>query len=205
MTNWLHALKLTGNGVSLEPLTLSHADELEAALAEGGIENLWHTLVPGPGEVQSYIADALAAQSCGAALPFLIRSSLSGAALGSTRFCNIDHANQRAEIGYTWLVKSARRTSVNSACKLLLLQHAFEERAAIAIEFRTHWHNRASRNAIARLGAKQDGVLRQHRRDANGAYRDTVVFSILNSEWPSSKLGLEASLEALSSESASTP
>lgn len=197
MTNWLEPLELSGNGVLLEPLQTSHAEDLRAALANGGLKDLWYTLVPVPEQVDGYIADALEQQAAGQSVPFLIRSSTTGAALGSTRFCNIDGGNQRAEIGYTWLVKSAQRTSVNSACKLLLLQHAFEQRAAIAIEFRTHWHNRPSRRAILRLGAKQDGVLRQHRREANGTFRDTVVFSIIDSEWPTVKLGLQASLSAV--------
>ena len=198
MTNWLEPLELRGDGVLLAPLLTSHAEELKAALVEGGLEDLWYTLIPAPDQVEGYITDALEQQAAGESVPFLIRSSTTGAALGSTRFCNIDGGNQRAEIGYTWLVKSARRTSVNSACKLLLLQHAFEQRAAIAIEFRTHWHNHPSRRAILRLGAKQDGVLRQHREEANGTYRDTVVFSIINSEWPTVKLGLQASLGAAS-------
>jgi RimJ/RimL family protein N-acetyltransferase len=193
MKHWLKTVELSGHGVTLEPLLASHSEELAAAVKGGELGNLWYTLVPGPEQVQGYIADALETQSAGLALPFLIRSQ-AGAALGSTRFCNIDHASQRPEIGYTWLVKSARRTSVNSACKLLLLKHAFEERGAIAVEFRTHWHNNASREAILRLGAKQDGVLRQHRRDASGVYRDTVVYSILNSEWLAVKMGLLASL-----------
>ena len=194
MTSWLQTVNLEGHGVALEPLRASHAAELENALAQGALEDLWYTLVPSVKDVHGYVEQALEDQESGASGPFLIRSLSSGAALGSTRFCNIDGHNQRAEIGYTWLVQEAQRTSVNSACKLLLLQYVFEQRAAIAIEFRTHWHNRASRRAIERLGAKQDGVLRQHRRDSNGAYRDTVVYSILNSEWPTVKLGLEASL-----------
>ena len=198
MTNWLDPLELRGNDVVLAPLLTSHSDELKEALAKGGLEELWYTLVPSPEQVDGYIADALEQQAAGQSVPFLIRSSTTGAALGSTRFCNIDGGNQRAEIGYTWLVKSAQRTSVNSACKLLLLQHAFEQRAAIAIEFRTHWHNRPSRRAILRLGAKQVGVLRQHRKEANGTFRDTVVFSIIDSEWPTVKLGLLASLDSAS-------
>lgn len=196
MTNWLQTVNLEGHGVALEPLRASHAAELGGALAQGGLGDLWYTLVPSVKGVQGYVEQALEDQERGASVPFLVRSLSSGAALGSTRFCNIDGHNQRAEIGYTWLVKEAQRTSANSACKLLLLQYVFEERAAIAIEFRTHWHNRSSRQAIERLGAKQDGVLRQHRRDANGVYRDTVVYSILNSEWPTVKLGLEACLGA---------
>jgi len=144
--------------------------------------------------VEAYVQAALEQQAQGHAVPFAIRLAEGGRVVGSTRFCNIEAAHHRAEIGYTWLAKSVQRTSVNSACKQLLLTHAFEERQAIAIEFRTHWHNRASRRAIERLGAKQDGVLRQHRQDPSGAFRDTVVYSILDSEWPTVRRGLEAAL-----------
>jgi RimJ/RimL family protein N-acetyltransferase len=111
-----------------------------------------------------------------------------------TTFCNIDQSNRRVEIGHTWLGVEAQRTAVNTAAKLLLLTHAFEECDAIAVEFRTHWHNRQSREAIARLGAKQDGILRNHRLSEDGTLRDTVVFSILPHEWPAVRLGLQERL-----------
>jgi RimJ/RimL family protein N-acetyltransferase len=117
-----------------------------------------------------------------------------GTAVGMTTFCNIDQANRHVEIGYTWLSPRVQRSAVNSAAKLLLLGHAFGECEAIAVEFRTHWHNRQSRAAIERLGARQDGVLRNHRVDADGILRDTVVYSILPGEWPGVRRGLEARL-----------
>ena len=114
--------------------------------------------------------------------------------IGSTRYCNAEPASKRVEIGYTWYARSYQKSAVNTECKRLLLTHAFEELDAMAVEFRTHWHNHPSRAAIARLGAKQDGVLRNHRRDADGCYRDTVVFSIINQEWPTVKKGLQFKL-----------
>lgn len=197
-TPWLKEITFEGYGLRLEPMRPEHAPALEKAVADGELWRLWYTLVPAQNSAESYIAAALAMQQAGDALPFVIRLADSGRVVGSTRFCNIDGANQRVEIGYTWLAKSVQRSFVNTACKQLLLHHVFEDRGAIAVEFRTHWHNQASRRAIARLGAKQDGVLRQHRRDPDGSYRDTVVFSILNSEWPSVQRGLLADLEALS-------
>ncbi len=110
--------------------------------------------------------------------------------IGSTRFCTADSKNQRVEIGYTWYSKSYQRSSVNTECKLLLLTYAFEILDTIAVQFTTHWHNQASRAAIARLGAKQDGVIRNHQKMPNGGYRDTVIFSIINSEWPVVKQSL---------------
>ena len=111
--------------------------------------------------------------------------------IGSTRYCNADMLNKRVEIGYTWYAKSFQRTGINTECKYLLLRHAFEALESIAVEFRTHWHNQASRAAIARLGAKQDGILRNHQKNTQGGYRDTVVFSIIDQEWPGVKKGLE--------------
>ena len=108
---------------------------------------------------------------------------------------NIDSKNRRLEIGYTWYAKRFQRTGVNTECKKLLLSYAFETLNVIAVEFRTHWHNQASRNAIARLGAKQDGVLRNHQIMADGCVRDTVVFSIIDGEWPMVKRSLEFKLE----------
>jgi len=193
-SNWIKEIALEGYGVRLEPMQAEHAQGLEQAVADGELWKLWFTLVPDQGSAQSYIEQALAMEAAGTARPFVIRLQESGRVVGSTRFCHIDDDNQRVEIGYTWLAKSMQRTFVNAACKQLLLTHAFEVRGAIAVEFRTHWHNRASRRAIERLGAKQDGVLRQHRRDPDGSYRDTVVFSILQSEWPAVRRGLLADL-----------
>ena len=126
----------------------------------------------------------MAEKAAGRALPFVVLDADSGEVIGSTRYCNAEPEHRRLEIGYTWYASRYQCTPVNSQCKLLLLEHAFEVLGAVAVEFRTHWHNQRSRQAIARLGAKQDGVLRNHRIEADGARRDTVVFSILDSEWP---------------------
>ena len=126
--------------------------------------------------------------------PWAVRRLSTGRVVGMTTFCDIDQPNRHVEIGYTWLSPSAQRSEVNTAAKLLLLGHAFEACDAIAVELRTHWHNRQSREAIARLGAKQDGVLRNHRLGPDGSLRDTVVFSILPHEWPAVRLGLEQRL-----------
>ena len=127
-------------------------------------------------------------------MPFVVREKGQGKIIGSTRFCHIDESNQRAEIGYTWYAKSYQRSPINTECKLMLMSYVFEQLGAIAVEFRTHWHNQASRKAIARLGAKQDGVLRYHNKSPDGVYRDTVVFSIVEHEWPAVKKNLEFKL-----------
>jgi RimJ/RimL family protein N-acetyltransferase len=178
--------------VRLEPLRAGHADELAAATV--GLEHAWYTSVPAAAEVGADIAQRLGWQAGGSMNPWTVRRLDSGRAVGMTTFCNIDQSNRRVEIGHTWLGVEAQRTAVNTAAKLLLLTHAFEECDAIAVEFRTHWHNRQSREAIARLGAKQDGILRNHRLGEDGTLRDTVVFSILPHEWPAVRLGLQERL-----------
>jgi len=187
MNTWISAITLTGNLVRLEPIALSHTQGLIEATQDGALWQLWFTSVPNPEQVTEYISTALDLQRTDSALAFSIIEISTGRVLGSTRFCNIDVKSRRLEIGYTWYRQSVQRTGVNTECKLLLLQHAFEHLKCIAVEFRTNWHNHKSRTAIARLGAKQDGILRQHLLMPDGQYRDTVVFSILNSEWPAVK------------------
>lgn len=187
---WLKDIELESRNVKLIPLTEQHAGALVEAATDGELWKLWYTSVPDAGGVDAYISEALEQKAKGRALPFVVIDRSSGKVIGSTRFCNADPVNQRVEIGYTWYSKRYQRTACNTECKLLLLTHAFETLEAIAVELRTHWHNQASRTAIARLGAKQDGVLRNHQKLANGGYRDTVVFSIINIEWPSVKEGL---------------
>lgn len=177
--------------VRLEPLTPGHAADLEVAAS--GLEHAWYTSVPAPGDVAAEIAARLATRESGSMNPWAVVLP-DGTAVGMTTFCNIDQANRHVEIGHTWLSPRVQRTAVNSAAKLLLLGHAFEACDAIAVEFRTHWHNRQSRAAIERLGARQDGVLRNHRVDGDGVFRDTVVYSILPGEWPGVRRGLEARL-----------
>lgn len=190
---WLQPLTLYGRHACLEPLTQDHAAGLSEAAADGELWKLWYTSVPRPDQMQTYINAAMMAQQLGSAIPFAVRAP-GGELLGSTRYCNVDAKNRRLEIGYTWYARRVQRTAINTQCKLLLLQHAFETCGAIAVEFRTHWMNHASRAAIARLGAKQDGVLRNHQRMPDGSFRDTVVFSIIQSEWPTVKQHLKFKL-----------
>jgi N-acetyltransferase len=178
--------------VRLEPLSRDH--EVDLAAAATGLDHAWYTSVPRPEGVAADIAQRLSWHDEGTMNPWAVRRLDTGRVVGSTTFCNIDQANRHVEIGHTWLGLDAQRTAVNTAAKLLLLTHAFEACDAIAVEFRTHWHNRQSRDAIARLGAKQDGVLRNHRLGPDGTLRDTVVFSILPHEWPAVKLGLQQRL-----------
>ena len=191
---WIEPVTFNGTNVILEPLTMEHADELRIAVQDGELWKLWFTSIPSPETVEEYIQKALDMRENAGAMPFIIREKEAGKIIGCTRYFNVDETNQRLEIGYTWYSESYQRTSVNTECKYLLLTHAFEKLDAIAVEFRTHWHNHRSRAAIARLGAKQDGVLRNHTRSADGVYRDTVVFSIINLEWSAVKKSLEFKL-----------
>ncbi|OOF23266.1 GNAT family N-acetyltransferase [Salinivibrio proteolyticus] len=186
-------IMLHGDTVSLIPLSASHADALVEAATDGKLWELWYTSVPNAESVEGYIASALDEKAKDKALPFAVIEKESGRVIGSTRLANADAANKRVELGYTWYASSYHRSSVNTECKRLLLAYAFESLGVIAVEFRTHWLNQASRAAIARLGAKQDGVLRNH-KIVNGVYRDTVVFSIIESEWPAIKLNLDYKL-----------
>jgi len=187
---WIEPITLTGTKVILEPLTLEHADGMAEAVKDGELWKLWFTTIPAPDKVDDYIKIALGMRENAGAMPFIVREKESNKIIGCTRYFNVDEVNQRLEIGYTWYSESYQRSSVNTECKYLLLSHAFEKLDAIAVEFRTHWHNHKSRAAIARLGAKQDGVLRNHLKSADGVYRDTVVFSIINLEWSAVKQSL---------------
>jgi RimJ/RimL family protein N-acetyltransferase len=191
---FLDPVRLTGDLVTLEPLNPDHHDELVTAASDGRLWELWYTSVPSPATMRADIAAKLAEQAEGTRLPFTVRRNDTGAAVGMTTYLNVEADVPRLEIGSTWTAVSAQRTGVNAESKLLLLAHAFEVLGCLAVEFRTHWHNRQSRAAIERLGAKQDGILRQHRRMADGSLRDTVVFSIIDSEWPAVRNGLRARL-----------
>lgn len=182
---------LSGEHVILEPLSQDHLPALSLAVADGELWRLWYTSVPHPDEMKEYIQQALDSEQRGEALAFAVRSRSSGAIVGCTRICNWDQANRRLEIGYTWYAKSVQRSAINTETKLLLLEYAFETLDVMAVEFRTHFHNQASREAITRLGAKQDGILRNHRLLKDGSVRDTVVYSIIDSEWPEVKQGLK--------------
>lgn len=194
---WIEPVTLTGTNVILEPLSLEHEDGLIKAVKDGELWKLWYTTIPTPEKVEDYIQKALEMRENLGAMPFIVRERKSNKIIGCTRYFNVDEDNNRLEIGYTWYSESYQRTSTNTECKYLLLTHAFDKLDAIAVEFRTHWHNHKSRAAIARLGAKQDGVLRNHTKSANGVYRDTVVFSIINLEWPAVKQSLEFKLNDL--------
>ena len=190
MNQWFEEISLEGNEVTLIPLSKEHREDLLQVSKDGNLWELWYTGVPSEKTIDSYIKTALKQQQDGTSLPFVIRQNSTGKIVGCSRYCNVVTASRRVEIGYTWYAKSVQRTAINTEAKLLLLTHAFEILNSIAVEFRTHWHNHPSRNAILRLGAKQDGVLRNHIQDPDGTYRDTVVFSITNSEWPTVKKSL---------------
>ena len=184
---WLYPVTLQAQSVKLIPLQQSHKERLLEAAADGQLWDLWYTSVPSPTTIEAYLDFALNEQANQRALPFAVVDTATEKIIGSTRYCNAEPEHRRLEIGYTWYAQSYQRTGVNTVCKYLLLAHAFEQLKTIAVEFRTHWYNHRSRSAIARLGAKQDGVLRNHRVDANGVLRDTVVFSIIEHEWPAVK------------------
>jgi N-acetyltransferase len=185
---------LEGHGVRLEPLTREHHDGLAAAARDGKLWELWYTTVPAPGETRDYIAQALGGQDAGHMLPWAVREAASGAIVGSTRYHDIIAAADRVEIGYTWYAKRCHRTHVNTACKLLLFSHAFEKLECKVVGLRTDNFNFASQRAIEALGAKKDGVIRHHHPRRNGTVRDTVMYSVLASEWPDVKRHLELRL-----------
>ncbi|WP_454763504.1 GNAT family N-acetyltransferase [Cupriavidus campinensis] len=187
-------ITLTGHHATLEPLSHDHAAGLREAAADGALHRLWYTSVPAPEGMEAEIARRLALQARDLMQPFAVRDA-EGRLAGMTTYMNIDGANRRVEIGSTWYARRVQRTGLNTECKLMLLRHAFEALDCIAVEFRTHWMNHQSRAAIARLGAKQDGVLRNHQRMPDGSLRDTVVFSIIASEWPTVRAHLQFQLE----------
>ncbi|TFC43824.1 N-acetyltransferase [Cryobacterium sp. TMT1-21] len=194
--SFLSPVTLAGNLVTLEPLAAEHHDGLVAASADGELWNLWYTAVPRPEEMRAEIDRRLRLQREQSMLPFTVRRTDTGLICGMTTFMDADADNRRVEIGSTWTAAGAQRTGINTESKLLLLTHAFESLRCIAVEFRTHWMNQQSRAAIAGLGAKQDGILRNHRQSPDGALRDTVVFSVIESEWLSVKTGLTHKLRS---------
>lgn len=193
--HWATTESLQGKHVSLEPLSREHVAGLKDAARDGELWNLWFTSVPKTEDTQHYVDQALALREQGKAMSFTVRGS-GGVIVGSTRYCNIEADHKRLEIGWTWCAERVQRAALNTEAKLLLLTNAFETLGSIAVEFRTNWFNHRSRNAIARLGAKQDGVLRNHMLMADGTRRDTVVFSILDTEWPVVKRNLEYQLQS---------
>ncbi|NKW90956.1 GNAT family N-acetyltransferase [Rhodobacteraceae bacterium R_SAG9] len=187
---WPAPITLTGTHVSLAPLSQAHASDLAKASADGDLSSLWYTMVPAPEEVPANI-DARNT-TCGMT-PFAILDP-TGKAVGMTTYMNADATNRRVEIGSTWYRAAVQRSPMNTECKLLMLRHAFDELDCIAVEFRTHFLNQQSRRAIERLGAKFDGVLRNHMIMANGTLRDTAVYSICQHEWPAVRANLEHKL-----------
>lgn len=184
MSGFVEPVVLAGERwVSLEPLTSAHTAEIAAASADGDLGKLWFTAAPSPETAGNWVDARLAAQHPDTGLTFVVRA-LDGRVVGSSSYLHVDPPNRRLEIGYTWYRESVRRTGVNTECKLLMLSRAFDELHCVAVEFRTHFFNSTSRAAIERLGAKCDGVLRSHQLSSDGSRRDTVVYSILDVEWP---------------------
>ena len=186
---------IEGHGVRLEPLTTDHHDALVAAASDGNLWDLWFTAIPEPDKAQKYIADALAGQESGQMLPWAVRDLKRNMIVGTTRYHDIILAADRVEIGYTWYAKSAQRTNVNTTCKLLLFGHAFDTLGCKVVGLRTDNFNFTSQRAIEALGAKKDGVIRHHWPRRDGTIRDSVMYSVLVTEWPDVKRHLELRLK----------
>jgi RimJ/RimL family protein N-acetyltransferase len=190
---WLESITLSGPHARLEPLSQAHCDGLTEAVKDGELWKLWYTSVPAPENMAREIDRRLGLQASGAMLPWTVFDA-GGKIAGMTTYMNVDALNRRVEIGSTWYARRVQRSGLNTQCKLLLLTHAFEKLDCIAVEFRTHFFNHQSRRGIERLGAKQDGILRNHQIAANGTLRDTVVYSIIAGEWSTAKAHLNYQL-----------
>jgi len=190
---FLEPVTLRGEYARLEPLSQDHCAGLTEAVKDGELYKLWYTSVPTPEGMRKEIDRRLGLLAAGAMLPFTVYDA-EGKIAGMTTYMNVDAANRRVEIGSTWYAKRVQRSAVNTQCKLLLLTHAFEQMNCIAVEFRTHFFNHQSQRGIERLGAKKDGILRNHQIAPNGTLRDTVVYSIIASEWPTAKAHLNYQL-----------
>jgi N-acetyltransferase len=186
---WLEPITLQGPHARLEPLSQDHCDGLTEAVKDGELWRLWYTFVPKPEDMGKEIDRRLGLQKAGSMLPWTVFDG-DGRIAGMTTYMNVDAPNRRVEIGSTWYAKRVQRSALNTQCKLILLAHAFEKLDCIAVEFRTHFFNHQSRRGIERLGAKQDGILRNHAIAPNGTLRDTVVYSIIAGEWPTVKAHL---------------
>jgi RimJ/RimL family protein N-acetyltransferase len=194
MTLWTAAPTLRGKHVTLEALTPAHAAGLRDAVEDGRLYELWYTSVPEARDVETYIDGALAKQAKGEQLCFAVRDA-QGRVVGTTRYYELTPDVPRLQIGYTWYAASVQRTGLNTEAKLLLLSHAFETMRCVSVGLQTSYFNLASRAAIARLGAKEEGITRNHTRHRDGTVRDTVNFSIIDGEWPAVKQNLKARLE----------
>ena len=192
---WPEPVVLAGAHARLEPLSQAHAAALREAVRDGELWRLWYTTIPTPEGMEAEIDRRLQLRERGSMLPFAVLDPASGEPVGMTTYMNIDAATRRVEIGSTWYRRSLQRSPLNTACKLLLLRHAFEALDCVAVEFRTHVLNVPSRRAIERLGAKLDGILRHHVRAGDGTLRDTCVYSILAGEWPAVASNLRWQLE----------
>ena len=190
---WPEPVTLVGPHARLEPLSHAHLDGLSEAVKDGELWKLWYTSIPKPEDMAKEIDRRLDLQKVGSMLPFTVFDA-EGRIAGMSTYMNVDAANRRVEIGSTWYAKRVQRSGVNTQCKLLLLGHAFEKLDCIAVEFRTHFFNHQSQRGIERLGAKRDGILRNHQIAPNGTLRDTVVYSIIASEWPTVKAHLNYQL-----------
>jgi RimJ/RimL family protein N-acetyltransferase len=187
---WPPSVTLRGDHAILAPLDRAHGPALAEAVTDGSLWELWVTSVPTPDGVPAEIERRLGLREQGSCLPFTVIEARTGEPVGMTTYMNIDAVNSRLEIGATWYRGAVQRTPLNTECKLMLLRHAFETLECIAVEFRTHFFNTASRRAIERLGAKLDGVLRSHTVGRAGELRDTCVYSIIASEWPAVRQNL---------------
>jgi RimJ/RimL family protein N-acetyltransferase len=185
---------LEGNGVRLEPLALEHVDDLKVAAADGKLWELWFTSVPEAEQTRKYVEDALEAQRAGNQIAWVVRDLATNTIVGATRYHDIVASIDRVEIGWTWYAASRQRSHINTSCKLLLLEHAFDSLGCAVVGLRTDNFNFASQKAIAALGAKKDGVLRHHLPRRDGTARDSVMFSILADEWRDVKRHLTARL-----------
>lgn len=192
---WPDEVELHGRHAALTPLRREHVRPLAGAAADGNLQGLWYTNVPAPETMAENIDHRLALRAKGSMLPFAVLEASSGEPVGMTSYMNIDAATPRVEIGSTWYAVRVQRSGVNTDCKRMLLAHAFESLGCIAVEFRTHFLNHQSRRAIERLGAKLDGILRNHTLSREGFRRDTCVYSILDSEWPTVQRHLEHQLD----------
>jgi len=190
---WLEPVTLRGAHARLEPLSPDHCGGLAEAVKDGELWRLWYTFVPTAEGMSKEIDRRLGLQKAGSMLPFTVFDA-EGKIAGMTTYMNVDTPNRRVEIGSTWYARRVQRSALNTQCKLLLLAHAFETLDCIAVEFRTHFFNHQSRRGIERLGAKQDGILRNHQIAPNGTLRDTVVYSIIAGEWPTAKAHLNYQL-----------
>ncbi len=186
---------LEGHGMRLEPLSAAHTEALQAAVSDGRLWELWYTRVPEPNDVADYIAAALAGQEAGHMLPWAVRELGTGTIIGSTRYHDIVPDIDRVEIGYTFYAKRWQRTHVNTVCKVLLFEHAFDALGCRVVGLRTDNFNFTSQRAIERLGAKKDGVIRHHGARRDGSVRDTVMYSVLAQEWPDVRRHLELKLQ----------